>query len=418
MKSNSTMVFSLSLFGLLPCLLGLASANKHFFETSKSESLTPHANCIVGNFPVEVTVNNTKLTLGEPKNQPEATQFLINILQGNPTPYMNSVMDGFQIIKGTYSIYGELCLPKHCVAKTLQILSHGDTLSSNYWNISPNQSYVDYMTAAGYATLAYDRLGIGRSDHPDSIQVVQYPIHVEILHQIVQMFRKGGYKDVPSFDKYISVGHSAGSTATSDLTSKYPKDFDAVSLQGISAVQTYIGLTDAALLLSIGAIDERTGKTLPNGYLTPAIAEGIQFSFYSYPNFPESSKPPFIYPSFPTPLPLPDSHSPSTVFRSQVATKQTNSVGELLTYNNIVAVSEEYSGPVDCVLGQHDFIFCGADCYNGGDQAAIFIKQYYPKAGKGSAHFIAPGSGHLVNAHLSAEQTYAHQLKFFKDNKL
>ena len=287
------MVSSPRLLGLVPYFLTLASAtsSSNFFATSTSSSLTPHATCVIGNFNVPVTVNNTKILLGEPKDQPTVTQFLINILQGNPTPYMNSVTDGFQIIKGTYSIYGELCLPKDQKAKTLQILSHGDTLSSNYWNISPNQSYVDYMTAAGYATLAYDRLGIGRSDHPDSIQVVQYPIHVEILHQIVQTLRKGSFKDVPSFSKYVAVGHSAGSTASSDLTSKYPKDFDAVSLQGISAVQTFIGLTDAALLLSIGAIDERTGKPLPNGYLTPAIAEGIQFSFYSYPNYPQSSKP-------------------------------------------------------------------------------------------------------------------------------
>ena len=146
------------------------------------------------------------------------------------------------------------------------------------------------MTSAGYATLAYDRLGIGFSEHPDPINVVQYPIHVEVLHQLVQMLRGGLYTDVPSFSKYIAVGHSAGSTASSDLTSKYPKDFDAVSLTGISAVQTYIGLTDAALLLSIGAIEEGTKKVLPNGYLTPAIAEGIQFSFYSYPNYPQSSE--------------------------------------------------------------------------------------------------------------------------------
>ena len=290
------MLFSLSLIGLLPCMLELAASlsSNNFFATSTTSDLTPHSSCTIGNISVPVTVTNTKITLEEPKNQATVTEFLVEILQGNSTNYMNSVTNGVNIVKGTYSIYAELCLPKGKSAETLQILSHGDTLSSNYWNIAPNQSYIDYMNSAGYATLAYDRLGIGFSEHPDPINVVQYPIHVEILHQIVQMLRVGSYKDVPSFSKYVAVGHSAGSTASSDLTSKYPKDFDAVSLTGISAVQTYIGLTDAALLLSIGAIEEGTKKVLSNGYLTPAIAEGIQFSFYSYPNYPQSSNVSFL----------------------------------------------------------------------------------------------------------------------------
>ena len=154
-----------------------------FFASSESTNPNSQVACLAGYFPVTVDVNLTKFTLTEPKNQYEASQILVNLLGVNSNAYVNSVTAGSQIVHGTYSIYAKFCAPaknkQFQNVQTLQVLSHGDTLSRTYWDLPPPApSFVDYMTSQGYATLAYDRLGIGLSDHPDAINVVQYPIHI------------------------------------------------------------------------------------------------------------------------------------------------------------------------------------------------------------------------------------------------
>jgi hypothetical protein len=54
------------------------------------------------------------------------------------------------------------------------VLVPGLTYGASYWNfpVDPARySYVRAATAAGYATLAIDRLGTGASDHPPAAQV-------------------------------------------------------------------------------------------------------------------------------------------------------------------------------------------------------------------------------------------------------
>ena len=65
-----------------------------------------------------------------------------------------------------YSVYGELCARGSIQQKTLQIALHGATYSHLYWDwpFQPERySYMLRATAAGYAVLNLDRIGIGRS---------------------------------------------------------------------------------------------------------------------------------------------------------------------------------------------------------------------------------------------------------------
>ncbi|KAL8726651.1 MAG: hypothetical protein Q9181_005965 [Wetmoreana brouardii] len=170
--------------------------------------------CISGNIKVTATATNFNIKYGQPPDQLAVTEFSVEMLQVNSN-LMKRVLDGPSPVSGNWIIYSSLCLPADPVAaknvKTVQILTHGDTLSSSYWDIAPGYSYVDAATVAGHATFSFDRIGVGRSEHPDPIQIAQAPLHLEITHALVVMLRKGQIGQ-RKFSHFVGVGHSAGST--------------------------------------------------------------------------------------------------------------------------------------------------------------------------------------------------------------
>ncbi|KAK5241614.1 hypothetical protein LTS06_012004, partial [Exophiala xenobiotica] len=105
------------------------------------------------------------------------------------------------VIKNTttsaiFNIHAQLCVPKISGMKQgiLQIATHGAHYDGRYWDPEldrENQSYVEASLKAGYSILTYDRLGAGRSDHPDAYSVVQAPLELEILRQLTLMARNG-----------------------------------------------------------------------------------------------------------------------------------------------------------------------------------------------------------------------------------
>lgn len=105
------------------------------------------------------------------------------------------------------------------------------------------------------------------------------------------------------------------------------------------------------------------------------------------------------------------------VFAVQAANKQTQTFGQLLTLGTIVAPSTKFTGPVDVVLGQNDLVFCGGDCTKPQDQSALVVPAFYPAAGP-SQNYIAPGAGHVIFAHYSAQKTFSQMIDFLKTNKL
>src|SRR5215470_14436202 len=70
-----------------------------------------------------------------------------------------------------FTVVGQLCARGPIHGKTIQVLVHGATYDHNIWDwpFQPERySYVQAVTAAGYATLNMDRLGHGRSSRvPD-----------------------------------------------------------------------------------------------------------------------------------------------------------------------------------------------------------------------------------------------------------
>lgn len=255
---------------------------------------TPHQALLTPK-PCTVTATNTKILISAPKTNPAVTELYVEFTQVN-SKLAAAAIGGPSTVTGTYGIYSKLCFPADPISakkvNTLQVLTHGGTLDHTYWDIAPGYSYVDQAAAAGYATFSYDRLGTGLSDHPDPVQIVQLPIQIEIAHILIQKLRVGEIGD-HSFQKVVGVGHSLGSAITQAVAAKYPKDLDALILQGTSTFFTYAFTGVASEDAQIAKTDPSGRfKDLADGYHTPAPSpQAIQFAFYRYPGFDPKSKP-------------------------------------------------------------------------------------------------------------------------------
>ncbi|KAI1758675.1 alpha/beta-hydrolase [Hypoxylon sp. FL1150] len=354
--------------------------------------------CISGDIGLSINTPGVKLLYEAPQDQMAVTESFVELFQVDSTFGADVVAGGASVISGDYSIFVKLCLPSDpeilAQVKTVQLLTHGATLDHTYWDIAPGYSYVDVASAAGYATLSYDQLGVGNSDHPDPIQVVQATAQVAVTHALVELLRNtelGGYR----FDKVVGVGHSAGSTLTQAVTTQYPQDFDAVILSGTSTSAASVPLSMAAFnFINANTDPAPQFRNLPDGFLTQQSAAGIQFAFYRQPNLDEAA------------------------FRQQVAHKQTNTLGVLLTLGGIVAPSTEFTGPVDVVNGENDLVFCGGNCLYPTDQNSAVLSIFYPAASKGSQTYIAAGAGHAIAAHKSGPDSFKHMIQFLQDNSL
>ncbi|KAI3328224.1 hypothetical protein F4824DRAFT_518020 [Ustulina deusta] len=323
--------------------------------------------CLSGDVTVSINTPGTKLIYKAPQDQMAVTESFVELFQVDSTFGANATAGGPSVISGDYSIFVKLCLPSDperlAQVKTVQLLTHGATLDHTYWDIAPGYSYVDVASAAGYATLSYDQLGVA------------------VTHELVGLLRNeklGGYR----FDKVVG-----------GITTQYPWDFDAVILSGTSTSATSVPLTVAAFnFINANTDPAPQFKHLPAGFLTQQSAAGIQFAFYRYPNFDENA------------------------FRQQVANKQTNTLGVLL--GGIVAPSTEFSGPVDIVNGQNDLVFCGGNCLYPTDQNTATLSIFYPAASCGSQTYIVAGAGHSIAAHKSGPDSFKQMIQFLQANSL
>lgn len=397
-KMNTSTLFPLALLANPFAGFASASCTNSFSHPVTGPSTGGGSTCISGTVTLSINTPGINLLYKAPQNQRDATESLVELLQADSTFGAEAYAGGPSTIAGDYDIFVKLCLPsdpkKLAKVKTVQLLTHGATLDHTYWDIAPGYSYVDVASAAGYATLSYDQLGVGKSDHPDPIQIVQATAQVAVTHELVELLRNaglGGHR----FDKIVGVGHSAGSSLTQGITTQYPRDFDAVILSGTSASAASVPLTMAAFnFINANTDPAPQFKHLPAGFLTQESAAGIQFSFYRYPNFDENA------------------------FRHQVANKQTNTLGVLLTLGGIIAPSTEFRGPVDIVNGQHDLVFCGGNCLYPTDQNKVTLSTFYPAASEGSQTYIAAGSGHSIAAHKSGPDSFKHMIQFLQANSL
>lgn len=282
-----------------------------------------------------------------------------------------------------YQVSGTLCSRGSIHKKTLQIALHGATYSRLYWDW-PYQpeiySYARRATAAGYAVLSLDRIGIGASDHPPA-EAVTIESNAYVVHQIVQTLRGGG-EIIPSFgrvraERIVLVGHSLGSVISIQEAATYG-DVDGLVLTGVSHTVTPALNELLAALYPANLDPQFAGQSLPDGYLT--TLPGTRGIFYYEPS------------------------TDPAVLALDEATKQTVTTAELATAVPALGLSGAIHVPVLVVVGDFDEAFCAApSCSVSGsleDEASFFA----PDACLETA--VIAGSGHDLNLHVQAPQTY------------
>ena len=97
--------------------------------------------------------------------------------------------------------------------------------------------------------------------------------------------------------------------------------------------------------------------------------------------------------------------------------KQTVTIGELLTLSGVVKPAPKFTGVVDVVNGAYDIPFCLGNCMYPTDLGAAVPKMLYPKAAK-SATYMADDCGHGINLHKVPPKAFTQIQKFIKENNL
>jgi pimeloyl-ACP methyl ester carboxylesterase len=282
-----------------------------------------------------------------------------------------------------YNVFGELCSRGSIHHKTIQITLHGATYSHLYWDFPfqpETYSYVRRATAAGYAVLNLDRIGIGQSDHPAS-DAVTIEANGYVVHQIVQALR-GGDLVIHSFgrvraERVALVGHSLGSAIAIQEAGTYG-DVDGVVLTGASHTITPVLGEILSNLYPANLDPYFAERNIPDGYLTSL--PGQRGVFYQAP---------FYDPQ---------------VVAADDQTKETVTVAELNTATPALGLSTAIHAPVLVVVGDFDAAFCTApSCTASGSLSTE--PGFYPADACAEAVAI-PDTGHDLNLHYSAPVTY------------
>ncbi|HYU33855.1 MAG TPA: alpha/beta hydrolase [Thermoanaerobaculia bacterium] len=282
-----------------------------------------------------------------------------------------------------YNVFGVLCSRGSLQHKTVQIALHGATYSHLYWDFPfqpETYSYMRRATAAGYAVLDVDRIGIGQSDRPPAA-LVTIESNGYVVHQLVQALRSGDLV-VPSFgriqaERVTLVGHSLGSVISIQEAGTYG-DVDGVVLTGLSHTVTPV-LGEVLSSLYPASLDPKfAGLGIPDGYLTSLPGE--RTVFYHAPSF--------------DPL----------VLAIDEQTKETVTTSELDTALPALGLSSGIHVPVLVVVGDFDLAFCNApSCSESGSLATE--ASFYPADACAEAVAI-PGAGHDLNLHFQAQLAY------------
>jgi pimeloyl-ACP methyl ester carboxylesterase len=282
-----------------------------------------------------------------------------------------------------HDVVGVLCARGSVHHKTVQITLHGSTYSHLYWDwpLEPaTYSYVRRATAAGYAVLNLDRIGIGRSDHPPA-ETVTIPSNAFVVHQIVQALR-GGDLVVPAFgrvraERVALVTHSLGALIAIQEAATYG-DVDGVVLSGLSHTITP-ALGEALAKLYPASLDPvLSGRGLPDGYLTSQ--PGDRTIFYHLPT------------------------ADPAVIALDEQTKETVTTGELATALPALGLSGAIQTPVLVVVGDFDLAFCLEPSCTGSGSFANEASFYPPEACAETA--VIPDAGHDLNLHPQAPVAY------------
>jgi pimeloyl-ACP methyl ester carboxylesterase len=196
---------------------------------------------------------------------------------------------------------------------------------NRYWDFGDsNYNYITSATAQGYATLSYDRLGVGLSEHAHPYSEMQVPTQVAILAEISKLIQTGKlHRRISKPNKLVHVGHSFGSLITNGLVAASPSLSDGVVLTGFSHNTSWTPLFELCLGFEL-ARTNNPGRfhRYDFGYLTWGNEYDNQCALYTYPFF--------------------DTY----VLKEAERIKAPFAISELLSFASVPLAAPNFTGPV------------------------------------------------------------------------
>ena len=280
-----------------------------------------------------------------------------------------------------YKLVGELCAIDGFSNKTLQVLVSGAGYGAVYWDFPYAPETYSYMRAAllaGYAVFNFDRLGMGRSDHPPGFALDVDTQAYVLSHTITALTAANDYGTV------VTLGHSFGSVIALAHALSNPEQVAGLVLTGFAHNV--------------------------NPEFGPAMGRGIEVAAFGGPFVGDIFDPTYV-------ITKPESrgdvfytraNTDPEVIRTDDLTRQTTAAGELITMSKYFAdQSKGLQIPVYMVLGEDDFVVCGGalDCT---DHAAVLANEipYFPPASCFELT-VLDDVNHNANLHKSAPATFA-----------
>lgn len=361
------------------------------------------------NVTIPVHVNSTNMILSDvaapyPTNQSQVTSFVTSFIS-IPQPQTANFVNGTFSNVADYNISATYCRASNNTStpKGLQILVHGIGFDRSYWDFTNATSYTTPVRAAGYDTLAIDRLGCGTSSHPEGRNELQTNTHIEALRAITMMASNGSLPSAnSSYSEIVHVGHSYGSIIINGLVTKYPSLSQGIVLTGFSSNGTWVPQTFAGFNPKMASVNAPTrfgnmsASPLNNTYLTWTDIYNNELVFFKYPYYNQS------------------------VIEQDEATKQPVTYGEIVTLAGGIGASN-FTGPVHVVTGHDDFIFCGGNASATGDPLVPSIPSTVSQLFQSASNFsvYTPlNTGHAVQLHYSNQNTTQEILSFLSSNNL
>ncbi|GGP81910.1 alpha/beta hydrolase [Saccharothrix coeruleofusca] len=276
------------------------------------------------------------------------------------------------VLATRHTVHGQLCTPAGG-ADAVQLLIPGATYNSSYWDFPDGRhSFRAAQNRAGFATLAVDRLGSGRSSRPPA-PLLTALAQADAMHQVVRGLRSGAYG--PRFDKVVIGGHSLGAAVAAIEAGAY-RDVDGVLLTGMTHRINPAGVAASFANFRPANLDPKFGPLFPVGYLTTA--------------------PGTRYASFHAPAP-----SASDVMAVEEATKDVFSPTEAadgLGVAVLLPFSRNITAPVMTAVGGRDAAVCGplaTDCSTALTLLAAERPYFGPQARLRA--YVLPDYGHSIN---------------------
>ncbi|KAI0191640.1 Alpha/Beta hydrolase protein [Astrocystis sublimbata] len=342
--------------------------------------------------PISATANNTALPPYSDSTEPGVffeylSSFDVSALDTVPT-------------SGTFNISALYCEPTVKVKGregTIQYLLHGLLSNKEYWigenfpnpDFSGQYSWVSHAASQGYATLAIDNLGNGKSDRPDPINIVQTPMQLSVVYSIMQGIRAGSLPGVPKYDKVVMGTHSYGSIIGRVLASVFPTSgADAYILTATAANLTGLQQFLRNVAPQAATVVDPRFEGLAPAYLS--ATKNIREVIYGLDG------------GFDLKMAEWDAASPHVM-----------AVGEVASAGSPAAPSS-FTGPVMVISGQQDQIACGTgsifdqptvDCGVGPGSHVDETRSLFPDS-KAFQPYVVANTGHNVNTHYSAPESF------------